>query len=168
MTDQTKPELTDEQFEDKTKAHIEDVRLRIRAVIRMLLVAQVEHDESKLVDPERDLFKRYTPKLAGCTYDSAEYKQFLSELGPALEHHYQNNRHHPEHFKEGVDGMTLFDLVEMLCDWAASSRRHNDGDIGKSIEVNTTRFGLSPQLVNVFKNTVAALGWDKEDPHAGR
>lgn len=40
-----------------------------------------------------------------------------------------------------------------MCDWKAASMRHEDGDIRKSIEKNTKRFNLSPQLVNILKNT---------------
>ena len=38
----------------------------------------------------------------------------------ALQHHYQKNRHHPEAFERGVDGMTLVDLVEMVCESTTS------------------------------------------------
>lgn len=50
--------------------------------------------------------------------------------------------------------MNLLDLVEMFCDWKASSERHNDGNLLKSIDINATRFNLNPQLVKIFKNTV--------------
>lgn len=53
-----------------------------------------------------------------------------------------------------VNQMNLFDLLEMFIDWTAACKRHADGDINKSIEINTARFALSPQLVEIFKNTV--------------
>ena len=53
-----------------------------------------------------------------------------------------------------VNNMNLFDLLEMFVDWTAACKRHADGDINKSIEINTARFALSPQLVEIFKNTV--------------
>jgi hypothetical protein len=53
-----------------------------------------------------------------------------------------------------VNQMNLFDLLEMFIDWTAACQRHADGDINKSIEINTARFALSPQLVEIFKNTV--------------
>lgn len=53
-----------------------------------------------------------------------------------------------------VNNMNLFDLLEMFIDWTAACQRHANGDINKSIEMNTTRFALSPQLVEIFKNTV--------------
>jgi hypothetical protein len=111
------------------------------------------HDQSKLTSPEVEVFDRVTEKLAGLTYGSDEYKASLAEMGPALQHHYANNRHHPEHFTDGVAGMNLIDLVEMFCDWVAATRRHNDGDINKSITLNAERFSLDPQLVHVLRNT---------------
>lgn len=57
-----------------------------------------------------------------------------------------------------VNGMNLADIVEMLCDWKASSERHNNGNIRRSIEKNAERFGLAPQLVRILENSVAQ--WD--------
>ena len=50
--------------------------------------------------------------------------------------------------------MSLIDLLEMLCDWSAATKRHDDGDILKSIEKNKTRFGLTDQLAQILRNTV--------------
>lgn len=54
-------------------------------------------------------------------------------------------------------GMTLVDLLEMFGDWKASSMRHNDGNILKSVEINAGRFKMSPQLVKILENTAALL-----------
>jgi Family of unknown function (DUF5662) len=54
----------------------------------------------------------------------------------------------------GVSQMNLFDLLEMLIDWQCACKRHADGDVNKSIEINRDRFSMSPQLVQIFKNTV--------------
>jgi hypothetical protein len=75
-------------------------------------------------------------------------------LKPALDHHYANSSHHPEHYEEGMAGMDLIDLLEMIADWYASSMRHNDGNIIKSIELNKTRFQYNDMLETIFKNTV--------------
>jgi hypothetical protein len=72
----------------------------------------------------------------------------------AREHHYSKNRHHPEFHKEGIDGMDLFDLIEMLVDWKAATERNKNGNIRKSIDINTERFKISPQLKKILENTV--------------
>lgn len=59
-----------------------------------------------------------------------------------------------------VEEMNLFDLIEMFIDWNAAVLRHDDGDINKSIEINTNRFNLSPQIVQIFKNTIP---WVKDE-----
>lgn len=115
------------------------------------------HDQSKFSDAELPYFVEYTPKLRGCTYGSEEYQQFLAALQPALQHHYRVNSHHPEHYHNGVDDMNLLDVVEMFCDWWAAVQRHADGDLLKSIEINTGRFNLSPQLVSIFRNTIGSM-----------
>lgn len=117
------------------------------------------HDASKLSSPEKELFDEYTPKLAGCTYGSDEYKEYLQGLKVALDHHYANNSHHPEHYENGVEGFDLFDLIEMFFDWKAASERHNDGNIFKSIEINKKRFNISYQLSSILKNTAERLGY---------
>jgi hypothetical protein len=136
-----------------TFRHIERVRNLLNACAIELLKRGELHDQSKLESPEVEAFTEFTPKLAACTYGSEEYKSFLSAMKPALDHHYANNRHHPEHFKRGVNDMNLLDIVEMLCDWKAASERHNDGNIRRSIEVNALRFQMSEQLVRILENT---------------
>lgn len=183
----------------------------INLVMKLLASAQIElmrrqftHDRSKLTPPEVSTFTEFTPKLKGSTYGSEEYKQFLTDMKPALEHHYAHNRHHPEMYPaipeskqitghvvmaewaaqhgqvlpddcygyqqlidflkqkqvehtSSVNNMNLFDLLEMICDWLCACKRHADGDIYQSIEINKKRFGMSEQLTQVFLNTVPWL-----------
>jgi hypothetical protein len=119
----------------------------------------MDHDRSKLSGEEKRFCDEYTPLLKGMTYDSQEYRDVLQKMRPAIEHHYANNRHHPEFHPNGVGDMTLVDLVEMFCDWKAASERHADGDLGKSIEVARKRHGVGDQLASILENTRRELGW---------
>jgi hypothetical protein len=49
--------------------------------------------------------------------------------------------------------MSLFDIIEMYCDWQAAAERTKNGDFANSIKFNTVRFGISEQLENIFENT---------------
>ena len=82
----------------ETYRHIRHVQSILSDVVRKLLHRCDRHDDSKLVSPEVEIFDEFTPKLAGCTYGSDEYKSFLAEMKPGLDHHYANNSHHPEHY----------------------------------------------------------------------
>ena len=78
----------------------------------------------------------------------------------SLRHHYAHNRHHPEHFADGVNGMTLVDLVEMLADWkAATERTSPHGDLAESLPINGERYAIAPQLMDILTNTARHFGW---------
>lgn len=136
-----------------TKKHISNVRVLLETFSWRLGERAREHDRSKLREPERSLFERYEDRLSDVEYDSEEYWAMMEELKPAIEHHWENNRHHPEYFENGIEDMNLLDIVEMTFDWFASSQRHDDGDVKESIDKNKERFGLSDQLVAIMKNT---------------
>lgn len=155
MTDQTmKYDSTDDTYK-----HIFRIRELIEQMRDELYTRGHNHDASKLKAPEKQVFDRVTPRLKGSTYGSDEYKGFLTDMGPALDHHYENNRHHPEHFEDGIDGMNLIDIFEMLADWKAATERHDDGDIDKSLAIQVERFHISLQLQAILNNTVRDMGW---------
>lgn len=137
--------------------HILRVGEHIFKFVKALLDRAVAHDQSKLARPEIEAFTAHSDKLAGSDYGQAEYEATKKAMADALQHHYANNRHHPEHFKHGIEDMNLVDIVEMFCDWKAASERHNTGNLRKSIEINADRFKMSPQLVKIFENTVDLL-----------
>lgn len=146
----------------KTYEHIDLVSKLLMSCQIELMRRQVTHDKSKLEEPEWSMFDKVTHNLEGLTYGSEEYEAQRKEmLGMALSHHYEHNRHHPEFFTDGestnnsgINGMNLFDVLEMCCDWIAASKRHSDGSIYKSIEINKERFGISEQLTQIILNTV--------------
>jgi hypothetical protein len=148
----------------ETLKHIKQVGEFLWHVIYVIDNRITYHDSSKLKEHEKSMYDRYTPMLRSLTYGSDEYKATLKEMGGALDHHYQVNSHHPEHYATGINGMSLIDLIEMLADWKAASMRHDDGDILKSLEINRVRFDMSDQLFEILKNTVIEMGWmAKED-----
>lgn len=141
-----------------TWQHIEMVRGWLHRCVLELLRRGRHHDASKLHEPERGAFDRLTPKLAATTYGSPEYEALRAELGPALDHHYRANTHHPEHWPNGVADMSLLDLLEMVCDWKAAGERHDkEGDLHRSIDINQDRFGYSDELKSILHATADAL-----------
>lgn len=173
----------------ETQDHIKKVRELLDLIVVQLLLRGNVHDRSKLHEPEKSVFDRFTPMLRETDYMSETYKKYLHEMKPALEHHYQENSHHPEHYqpaesrdadilaeylhKSGmpkevrviieayieelrspINNMSLLDLVEMLADWVASSKRHANGNPERSIRLNRDRFKISEQLTRILLNTL--------------
>jgi hypothetical protein len=142
-----------------TFEHIGVVNSYLKIVIKELLDRGILHDSTKLGGAEREAFDEATPKLKNLTYGSDEYKENLDLIKDSVEQHYEDNSHHPEHYLNGIDGMNLIDLIEMICDWKAATLRHNDGNIYESLVINKERFKISDQLASILKNTVLELGW---------
>ena len=149
-----------------TVQHIARVREYMGQAGRDLHDRALVHDQSKLHPPELDTWDRMTPRLAGMEYGSPEYMASLVELGPALEHHYQHNDHHPQYHDRGINGMTLMALIEMICDWKASSERMApvvgqtpEERFRRSLDQNAERFCIDPQLAEIMVNTAVALGF---------
>lgn len=156
------PSMTVAECQVETQKHIEQVRKYIRFVIDKIDMRGVKHDASKLQSLEVEVFAEYTPKLNNTTFGSDDYYRNLEEMKPALDHHYASNRHHPEHFVNGINDMTLVDIIEMFCDWKASTLRHNDGNLLKSIETNAGRFNIDGQLKQILINTARMIDEHEE------
>lgn len=140
-----------------TIKHIHAVRELLYKMIESLDERARLHDQSKLESPEQEIFGEHFEKLASTEYGTPEYDALLEKVKPAITHHYANNRHHPEHWTNGIDDMTLIDLVEMLCDWKAATMRNKNGNLRKQIEVNAGRFKFTSQLLQIFQNTVREM-----------
>lgn len=142
-----------------TLDHIGKVQARLQECVNHLTVRAAHHDQSKLREPEKSGYDQLTTKLADVVYGSPEYRAALDESRPTIEHHYAVNSHHPEHYKNGITGMSLLDVIEMLCDWKGASERTKQGSIAQSLAHNKERFGIDDQLAAILENTVKELGW---------
>lgn len=141
-----------------TYRHIAEVRGLVLGAAGSLIRRAHVHDQSKLVPPELDGFNEHTPALDQHSYDSPEYRAHLKAMKETtLDHHYKANSHHPEHWPNGIADMSLLEVIEMLCDWIAASRRHPDGDVMESIRKNAERFGYGPEMQRLLVNSVKPL-----------
>lgn len=131
-------------------AHKEKVTYWLRRFWNQLDGRAKYHDDSKLNNPaEKAMFDRWTPELKAREFGSDAYKEALANMGNGLKMHYKANRHHPEHYENGVNDMTLIDVMEMVADWMAAAQAKE-----KPIDLDylASRFGLSEQLVNLIAN----------------
>lgn len=143
---------------DRTLDHRERVGHLIRAFCNEMFKRAIEHDRSKFQEPEFSEFAKYVPELQDLEFGSEEYQKNLNRLqDPALDNHYSNNDHHTEHFEEGVEGMDLFQVVEMFFDWIAAGERHEDGNIYDSIRHHREKGTISEQMAVIMKNTADTL-----------
>lgn len=140
-----------------TRAHIARVRELMLSATANLIGRGIAHDASKLQPPEKEAFDRAAP-LWGIDPHGPEYEAAKAALGDALTHHYAGSSHHPEHYPDGIAGMSLFDLMEMAIDWWAASERHATGSVPRSIAAGVERFGIGEQLHRILENTYREMG----------
>lgn len=159
--------------------HIKDVNGYMGTIINDLKNRSANHDQSSLGDMEQEISNKYIPKMnhllerisfyksdiddikspiikkyledeiEHCTN---EYNVVVSEMESIVNSHFKDNRHHPRHFKNGINDMNLVDIMEMLSDWLALS--NNNENIIDIINKNKTKFKLGDQLESILINTV--------------
>lgn len=141
-----------------TLRHIGLVQAKMQSVIADLQQRRDVHDLSKLVDPELSEINRVRPMLKTLPFGSPEYKELkFNSFGHV---HYAANDHHLEHFENGIEGMSLPQIVEMFCDWAAATMTHRPEDnIYASIDIICAQHGICDQIRQIFINTARNYGW---------
>lgn len=130
----------------------------VKRIFNFIILPELEkrkenHDLSKLRSPEKEVYDEYIPKLKETPFGSKEYVKVRNEIQEnGLKHHFEENRHHPEHFKNGINDMTIIDLVEMFVDWEASAY-YSDTSFKDGLKFNKKKFNMSEQLYQIFANT---------------
>jgi len=129
----------------------------MNAIIQNLIVRAEQHDQSKFSDEEFTGLVAAIDDLKKYPYGTPEYEAMRVKHAKIFQTHYAKNRHHPEHFANGIEDMNLMDLIEMLVDWkAASMRVGSGGTIENSIKVTADKYNIHPQLVKILENTAKA------------
>lgn len=112
------------------------------------------HDMSKFTVSEIIGFSKVTSDLKKSVYGETDYIENIKKIQGTIERHHKHNSHHPEYYRHGIIGMDLIDLIEMLSDWQASTKRHQTGNIRRSMIVNAQRFDIRAQLYRILRNTL--------------
>ena len=131
---------------------------KLKALRKELIRRLIVHDLSKYTWREARWFVRENRHLRKLTYGSPEYMEVLKRIQPGIQAHYAANRHHPEWHPHGILSMNLADEIEMICDWAAATRKHDDGNILISITKNQDRFGYrgDSALIDFYQEVARA------------
>lgn len=123
-------------------------------ICQELMKRMETHDDSKFDDEEFPLYVQASEELENVEYGTDKYIEITDKYKNISSSHLKKNRHHPEYHTEGINGMNLVDVIEMLCDWKAANAREKDVNILQSIDINAKRFGIDDQLKKILINTV--------------
>lgn len=92
------------------------------SVISYLNIAIQMHDYSKYSKEEWEPYRRYFYPI-----NENEKKAAEEDMNIAWKHHYKNNDHHWEHWKNNVDKMPIRADIEQCADWIAMSKYFKNG-----------------------------------------
>lgn len=135
--------------------HIMTVQALMRQVAHYLLERADRHDLSKLAPDELGGLIEIDRIADEKGLNSPEYMAALS--GGAIQLHRSRHSHHPEYHPDGVNDMSLVDLIEMVCDWKAANLLRGHPEWHKSIEMMAERLELSPYQTWLINLIAAAL-----------
>jgi hypothetical protein len=135
-------------------------------VVHLLRERADGHDDDKYKDPLKRIYSKNFDALCKTTFRSPEYNKIVGseEFQEAFKIHTKNNRHHPQHFENGVEDMNLIDIIEMLCDWkAASDRTGRKQSVKEGMELNYEKYHIDGIARKWIENTLEDLGWNTKD-----
>ena len=136
--------------------HKQRVSYYLNLLIHSLQWRSLQHDNSKLEPEEFDAYSSQMDEFCTHEFGSPGYVKAKETIADAVNHHYMCNSHHPEHYSNGIDGMDLVDVIEMICDWKAATTNNPKapGTMQKSFDYAVAKYGITPQLANVILNTI--------------
>lgn len=146
-----------EDSRPSTYEHVADVQALLLGISAELARRAMVHDASKLQSTERAAWDVMRPAVDAAEHDSPEYHALLAEMQPTLDHHFARNSHHPEHHAAGILGMDMLDLIEMVCDWIAASRRDGKALVPYIRGGASRRFEIPEALAELMVRSVSPI-----------
>lgn len=148
-------------FNERTNKHISLVQKYAKLIenkfhIKGLIEQAKDHDKSKFEDneyiPYVFLSWNYHCKDIGKEFNLSD--DIKTKTDEAWKHHYTNNSHHPEYFKD-ITKMTNLDIAEMCADWLAMSEERGnsavdwaDKNVGTKWKFNDKQKDLIYKILN--------------------
>lgn len=148
--------------EKRTKIHLSNVQYYCDLIskgeknLKELKQRGIDHDKSKFSDEEKTayIYISWRYKQNGNYQVNKKTEKIIKN---AWNHHIENNRHHPDYFKNHED-MTNLDIAEMCADWLAMSKELKDNVI-KFADNNINKWNFTKKqkeyiyyLLNKYKD----------------
>ena len=124
--------------------HVGIVRRNIKHFSQVLDRRAEIHDISKLSLEEFRGFVEVNQIARQYPFGSKEYKESLKDNN-VINLHFSRNSHHPEFYPNGIDDMSLLDIIEMVCDWKAASETYGQTSFTDALAIQADRFKINKE-----------------------
>lgn len=162
-TEHMRQQQTEIEFVFALFKHKESVRILLTTFIKELRERIESHDNSKFDKEEFKPFVSVWNKFKEVDYCSKEYYECLDSVKDAVARHHRLNRHHPKHFQNGVNGMNIIDVIEMIADWYAASKRYKTQSFEQNLILAKEEHNIDSQLFEIILNTFCFFGLLEEE-----
>lgn len=138
----------------RTTRHKYDVAVPMLGFAACLVWRAIVHDLSKYRWRETKWYVRTNAAMRVTPGGTPEYKALCDAIKPGIDEHYRANSHHPEHFPDGIKGMSFADEIEMVFDWVAASKRAPKGNAFAWVLESRKRFRHSRDRARFYTKGV--------------
>jgi hypothetical protein len=132
----------------------------ILVICKALIKRGLVHDNSKFSKEEFEYVYKLSKNDKDIKFGSKEYYELVDSVQSAKIAHYTRNSHHPDHYSS-IYEMSLLDMIEMLGDWKAATKRKN-GNILESLEINSRKYNIGIDLKNSLHSTIKEVEFDND------
>lgn len=159
-----KEEKIHQLYTSKLAVHKMGMQALMNGVKHALTRRANRHDASKSIGVEKTVFAENIithPNIWGIVRGE---HPLPDTLRAALAIHAKNNDYIPEHFESGASGMTLMQLIEMICDIIMCAHEQSWSEeeliVFLKSDFRERHPSVSDQLISILCNTVPELWKD--------
>jgi hypothetical protein len=117
-----------------------------------LLKRAIKHDITKFSKEEFEYVYLLSVNDKNNKFGSKEYYDLVNSTISAKTAHFTRNRHHIE-YHESITKMNYIDILEMIADWCAATKRKN-GDIYCSVDINSKNYSIDKNIKDNIISTI--------------
>ena len=126
-------------------------------VIWTIFKRGIKHDNSKFSPVELHYNNIIREKIGKIKFGTKEHYDLLGFIAPGKNAHFLVNSHHIEYYKGNIKRMSPLDLIELLCDWKATTKCNN-GNLDCSLKINKKKYEINNRLLNCLKRDIKEIG----------
>lgn len=137
------------QFNNDQIEHLQILQKQVLEFCNKLMTSAIEHDRSKWSAVEYEEFVRQRTALRGSVdgKDKAYQDGYRTE---AIQHHVNNNPHHPEYWDSRGLKMPLHEIISMFLDWNSRCIQKG-GDMEKFWEYNIAKLKTQSHAIPIVE-----------------
>jgi len=124
---------------------------------KALIIRGIKHDNSKFSKEEFEYVYILSTSGKKVKFGSKKYYKLVDSIMSAKMAHANKNSHHPEFYNNDIYKMSYLEILEMLSDWAAATKR-SGGNLKNSLKINKKKYSINKKMEEKLKRDMSEIG----------